>query len=115
VEPDAIQYLKGNDTTGEVIRRLVSGWRHVVADLNESDRKAIAGANPAWLSQGTRGRWANLAGVTEADVHSWCGVLFAHRIVTEDGVDPVAQTIVARIAIAGLPKDLREQLNRKGE
>lgn len=107
MEPSVIEQIVESAT----LRHLIAGWVKVTP--HEKDAEAIAKANRKLLSLLTRERWAAFSGVSAMDVDAWADFLFAHRIITASGVDHIALTIVSRIGIAALPKDLREQLTPK--
>ena len=107
MEPSVIEHIIANQT----VRHLIAGWPRI--EVTEKDKEAIARADGKFLALTTRERWAALSGVSVYDVTAWADFLFAHRIITENGVDAVALSVVARIGISGLPKDLRDQLSPK--
>lgn len=95
------------------LRHLISGWPKIT--VTEKDREAIARAEVRLLAITTRERWASVSGVSTMDVAAWAEFLFAHGIITAEGVDPTAKMIVDRLGLGGLPKDLRDQLLPKPE
>lgn len=108
MDPSVIEHLRSNVT----LRHLVAGWSKV--SVTDKDVEAIEKADGRFMATTTRERWAMVSGVSHMDVSTWASFLFAHRIITEAGVDPVALTIVSRIGIAGLPKDLRDDIQKRG-
>jgi hypothetical protein len=108
VEPSVIEHIRSN----VALRHLIAGWAKIVPTAK--DVEAIEKGDKRLMAITTRERWATISAVSGMDVDAWADFLFAHNIITDKGVDPVALTIVSRIGIAGLPKDLRDGLLKRG-